>query len=394
MRLRKSNLRAVIRPTILSLSSALLLMACEEDPMAPVPTVTGIVTSSATGDPVTGAEVRIGTAAVTTGADGRFELTDLPAGAATLSCTATGFVDFEVAITVTAASSTQDIGLTRIELFEFGDFALYVPASVSTVRGLLIALGGPNTRAFATGGPFGAPIPELEASLQELGQAFRTMAAAHGLALLGTSHFGPAALENSPDSDELLRDAVQTAAATSGRLELPTAPLLVYGMSGGGPQASGFTVRNPERVAGLFLTGPAAVSSVLSGDALRVPTYMILAELDAFVDNAALTSAFEANRDAGALWALVEEPDVPHHSLTPARRQVILNWMSTILDLRLPTAPSEPLREIAENVAWLGDRGTGVVAPFATFPGDRALASWLPSQTTAEEWKAFARFEP
>ncbi len=381
------SLRALIRPAIVSLFVGLLVPACDDAraPLELVPAVTGTVTNSATGGHVAGAEVRIGDASATTGVDGRFELSDLTTGTATLRCTAPGFVDFEVDITVTSGSVTRDIGLARIELFEFSDYALYVPASVDAPRGLLLALGGPDTRGFSTMGPLGAPIPEVEASLQDLGQAFRALAATHGLAVLGTSL---AAMSNSPDSDQLLLDAVQTAAGMSGHPELATAPMLLYGISSGAPQASGFTARSPERVAGLFLKVPVGVASLTSGNTLRVPTYMVLAELDTFVNKAALTAAFEANRGAGALWALAEEPAVRHHSLTPAQREVTINWMRTVLDLRLPAAPPEPLREIAENSGWLGDRVTGEVGPWANYPGDRALASWLPSQATGEQWEA------
>ncbi len=385
------NLRAIIRPVILSLFAALLPVACDggkdviAPPPPPAPAVAGTVNSSATGNPVAGAEVRIGAAVDTTDAAGRFRLTDLTQGAATLRCTANSFVGFETAITVTSGSVTHDIGLTRLEVFEFDKFAVYVPAGIDDVRGVILALGGPDTRAFATGKPFGAP-PPVEPLLQALGQEFRTLASTSGLAVLGTSH---SAMANGPDSDQLLVDAVAIAAAMSGRPELAIVPVLVYGISGGAPQASGFTARNPESVAGLFLKVPSAVSSVTSGAASRVPTYMVLAELDAFVNNAALTAAFEGNRRAGALWALALERGVPHHSLTPAQRQVTINWISTILELRVPANSSDPLREIAETSGWLGNRATAEVAPWATYQGDRALASWFPSQATAKEWQAF-----
>ena len=97
--------------------------------------MTGTVTSAATGDPVAEAEVRIGGATTTTGVDGHFELIDLTPGAATLLCTARGFEDFETDITVADGSVAQDIGLTRIEMLDFGDFALYVPASVAPPGG-------------------------------------------------------------------------------------------------------------------------------------------------------------------------------------------------------------------------------------------------------------------
>jgi len=295
--------------------------------------------------------------------------------------------DSQIVSTRTVSGTVDhDTRPTRREVFELDDFALYVPAEVATARGLILALGGPDTRAFVTGVPTGAPSPELEASLQTLGQELRRLAASHGLAVLGTSQ---RALPDSSDSDRLLLEAVQTAAAESGRPELAGASVLLYGISGGGPQASSFAARNPERTAGLLLNGPAAVTSVTGGSALLVPTYMLLAELDTIVDNAELTKAFDSSRRAGALWGLAVEPQLPHHSLSPAERRVTVNWIRTILELRLPAGSSEPLREIDAASGWLGDRSTGKATPWATYRGDRESASWLPSQATAEDWESF-----
>ncbi len=337
-----SNLWAVLLS-----AAALLPLACDRgsEPIGPAPTVTDMVTNSTDGNH------------------------DLDPGEATLRCS-----DGDV---------NQEDGLTRVEVFEFGNFALYVPARVATTRGLMLALGGPDTRGFVTGKPLGAPIPAVEASLQTLGQEFRMMASTCGLAILGVR----SAMANGPASDQLLFDAVQTAAALSAHPELPTAPVLVYGISGGAPQASGFVARNPARVAGLFLKVPAGVSSLTNGDALGVPTYVVQAELDAFVNNAAVTATFEGNRGAGALWARAMERGVPHHSLTPLQRQVTINWMSTILSLRLPVRLSHPLREIAEARGWLGNLTTGDAVRWAAYRGDRTLASWLPSKSTANEWE-------
>jgi hypothetical protein len=288
-------------------------------------------------------------------------------------------------VTGRVTSSTE----AAVEVFEFGDFALYVPAGVAAPRGLLLALGGPDTRGFVTGKPLGAPFPAVEASLQVLGQELRTLASTSGLAILGRQ----GAMKNEAASDQLLFDAIQTGAVTSGQPELPTVPVLVYGISGGAPQASGFTARNPQRVAGLFLKVPAGVSS-LSGDALRVPTYIVQAELDAFVNNVEITAAFAGNRGAGALWGRAMERGVPHHSLSALQRQVTINWMSTILSRRLPVRPSDPLRGIDETSGWLGDLATGETKRWAAYKGDRAAASWLPSNQTAKEWEIFVSAAP
>jgi hypothetical protein len=57
----------------------------------------------------------------------------------------------------------------------------------------------------------------------------------------------------------------------------------VYGISGGTPQAIGFTARNPERVGALLLKVTAPPERLNSAETLAVPSYMILAEQDQFM---------------------------------------------------------------------------------------------------------------
>ena len=386
---RRGNWIALIALVAVSLASA----GCGDggdDVTAPppivVPSVSGTVRSAATSEPVADAQVTLGDRIVTTGADGRFEFAQATPGSAVLRCVVTGFEDFEADITIPQEGLDHDIALSRIELFEFGDFALFVPATVSSVRGILVTLGGPDTRGFASESTFGAPVPETEAALQELGADFRILAAQRGLAVLGTSL---SALSDGDSSDEVLRLAIDQAAALSGRPELSDSPLLVYGISGGGPEASGLTARNPERVAGLFLRVPESAESVTDGPVLEVPTYMVLAELDAFVDNDALEATFLGNRAAGALWALAMERGVIHFALTPAQRALTINWMSEILTLRLGAEGTSSLRSINPILGWLGDPVSGYVATWTDYLGDRASASWFPSAESGSEWSAF-----
>jgi dienelactone hydrolase len=285
--------------------------------------------------------------------------------------------------TVSAPVFEANLSAQEATDIQFGDFALHVPANVSDVRGILVALGGPDTRGFALGTPFGAP-PAVEASLQELGAMFRDLAAERGLAILGSGRGGARRYPNEPASDQLLVEGIAQAATLTGRAELLNAPLLLYGMSGGGPQATGFTERNPERVAALFLKVP-QTAGPLTGQALRVPAYMVLAELDAFVDNTMLTATFAAHRAGGAPWAMALEPGVPHHSLSPAQRELTVDWMRAIL----PLGSAGPFRQNPPQVGWLGDPATGQIAPARTFAGDRSAASWFPTRPLAVQWAAF-----
>jgi hypothetical protein len=280
-----------------------------------------------------------------------------------------------------ATVSGANLSAQEATNIQFGDFALHVPANVNHVRGILLALGGPNTQGFALGTPFGAPLPATEASLQELGAMFRDLAAKRGLAILGSRRSG---YPNFPATDQLLLDAIAEAAALTGRSDLLDAPILLYGMSGGGNQAWGFTQRNPERVAALFLRVP-QTAGPLTGQALHVPAYMVLGELDVNVDNAMLIATFEAHRAAGAPWAMAVEPGVPHFVLTPAQREVTVDWMKAIL----PLGNAGPFSQNSPQVGWLGDPTTGEIAPVQTFAGDRSTASWFPTRPLATQWAAF-----
>jgi hypothetical protein len=85
----------------------------------------------------------------------------------------------------------------------------------------------------------------------------------------------------------------------------------------------------------------------LTGQALSVPAYMVLAELDAFVNNTMLRATFEAHRAAGAPWAMALEPDVPHHSLSPEQRELTVDWMRAILPLGTPARSARTRRRSA-----------------------------------------------
>jgi hypothetical protein len=264
------------------------------------------------------------------------------------------------------------------ERFEFGDFALYVPSDVSKIRGVFLALGGPDTRAFFSDGLFGAPNPELEASLHVLGQELRKLAADEGLAMLGTSQ---AMMANGLVSDDLILKTIGEASRKTGHPELATAPLIIYGISGGTPEAIGFTIRNPKRVGALLLKVTAIPERLKTAETLSIPTLIVLAEFDTFTDNKEVIAVFKANREAGALWALAVEPDVPHHSLTPCHRAIVINWLREITELRFT-------KSVTESSGWLADPTNGV-ASWANFKGDRKSANWFPSKATAEEWFAF-----
>jgi Dienelactone hydrolase and related enzymes len=381
--------RPGVSPGFLFLAALVLATACGDETgvTSPRPTMLGVVQNASTNTPVVGAQVTVGSSVDTTDQMGRYAFTHLEPGATKLKVNATGFDSVSVDVTVTTGEVVQNVQLTRKELFDLGDFSVYIPESVDDVSAVLVALGGPDTRGFSSATSFGAPMPEVEASLQAFGQQLRTMARFQNLAVIGTSK---TAIDNSAAGDKIILDALAAAAKQSGRPEIANAPVLMYGLSSGGPEASGFATRHPARLAGLFLKAPLSVELLTTEAARSIPTFVVLAELDAFVDNSAIKAAFQANRKAGALWALAMEAGVPHQFFTSAQQELTSNWMYTTLNARALN-DEWGITAYPETSGWLGDHATGEIAAWKDYPGDRNTASWFPSGAVAENWRAFRK---
>ena len=276
-------------------------------------------------------------------------------------------------------------------VYQLGEFALYLPAAADGPRAVIVALGGPNTKGFVTGEPFGAPVPAVEAALQAYGQSVRQFAEEHRVAILGVSRFGPTSLPDGVESDQLILDALRAGAEASGTAGLADLPILLYGISGGSPEASGFATRHPGQVAGLFLKVPIEAPTMTTELQRQVPVFIVLAEFDAFVDNAAMQAAFAANRANGAPWAIAMEPGVPHHAITPVHQGATLAWMDAVLGRRL-AGGSGLIRNTVQQSGWLGDLSTGRISPWGAYSGDRSAANWLPTKEAAEHWRALSGF--
>ena len=107
-----------------------LVAACDEsDPggLTPTASVSGVVTAAA-GAVIDGASVRIGSATATTGADGRFQLANLPVGSATIVTSAPGFDPRSESVSLNAGANAHDVVLT--------------PQPTATVSGVVRAATG------------------------------------------------------------------------------------------------------------------------------------------------------------------------------------------------------------------------------------------------------------
>ncbi|HEX8700480.1 MAG TPA: carboxypeptidase regulatory-like domain-containing protein, partial [Myxococcaceae bacterium] len=80
--------------------------------LTPAPTIVSGIVSAATGAVIEGASVSIGSATATTGADGRYELRNLPVGSATIITSAPGFDRRSELVRLLAGPNTHDVVLT------------------------------------------------------------------------------------------------------------------------------------------------------------------------------------------------------------------------------------------------------------------------------------------
>lgn len=128
-----------------ALVTSIFMAACGEGgtPGGPTATVSGVVTS-ATGAVVQGASVGIGSATATTGADGRFELQNLPVGSATIVTTAPGFASRSQSLSLVEGANTHDVVL--IPTGEWGTRAGLLAANsefaLAEANGKIYVLGG------------------------------------------------------------------------------------------------------------------------------------------------------------------------------------------------------------------------------------------------------------
>jgi Carboxypeptidase regulatory-like domain len=367
----------------------LLLAACGDssgpDGGGAGATVSGTVRAASSLAALADATVSVGARQATSDANGRFELTEVPIGAATIRAERPGYFPAEEAVTITAGANSHDFALTPQEIYVSGSNAAYVPAGVGPVRGAIVVLGGPVTSGFVTGERIApANNPDLEVSLQALGASLRALARSKHMALLGSSITG---MGNSATSDNALFAALGIAAQLSRRAEIAEAPVLMFGLSAGGPEAAGLVSRHPDRAIGLLERVPVGVTALTAPAALAVPTFVMQAQLDVVVDNAAVRTTFSGNRALGGLWALAVEPGVGHSEASGRGNAAVISWISEALAFRLPATSGDPLIGLAQSSGWLGNQATFEIAAWADYPDDRTAASWLLSQPAAVSWK-------
>ena len=139
-------------PTLaIALVTSIFVAACGESDLSSstaTATVSGVV-SATTGAVVEGASVNIGSATATTGADGRFELQNLPVGSSTITTSAPGFDSRSESVTLTAGMNAHDVVLTPQTATVSG--VVRAAGTGAVIEGALVRIGSATATTGADG---------------------------------------------------------------------------------------------------------------------------------------------------------------------------------------------------------------------------------------------------
>lgn len=353
-------------------------------------TVSGVV-KAATGAVVEGATVSIGSAAATTGADGRFELRNLPAGGATIMTSAPRFEARSESVSLVAGTNAHDVVLTHQTIFTYQNVLAYLPPGRAEYRAAIVFL--PGLRDPATGNDLdsrGLVRGTSDAACGiwcppgEKAEVRRRALELSGgnVALIGTTTL----IDNAASYETLLR-ALSELGAQSLHPELASIPIFFVGHSMGGCTAYGFSRVHGARVAGFMTMKGGCHNTGAPAAAAAVPGYFLIGSLDEQFRRGNITAAFEAGRAAGAPWAISIDA-FGHGPILDF--DLMFDLIGAVLAARLPATAGAPLRAMTETAGWLGDRSTGAISTYACYGSTRSSASRLPTRETALDWQRMA----
>jgi hypothetical protein len=357
---------------------------------APPATLSGVV-RAATGAVIQGASVSIGSATATTGADGRFELQNVRAGAATITTSAPRFDPRVESISLNEGANVRDVVLEHQTLFTYQNLVAHLPTGIAEYRAAIVFL--PGLRDPATGNPLDSRAlvrgtSELQCSIwclaaerTEVRRRARELAGGN-VALIGTT-----TLEDNSASYATLLQALSQFGTQSQHPELASIPIFFVGHSMGGCTAYGFTRAHAARVAGFVTMKGGCHNPGPAGAASTVPGFFLIGRVDEPHRTANITPVFEAGRAAGAPWSLSIDA-FGHGPIIDF--DLMFDWIDAVLAARLPATAGGPLRPMTETAGWLGNRSTGAISTYACYSSTRSSASWLPSQATALGWQRMA----
>jgi pimeloyl-ACP methyl ester carboxylesterase len=205
----------------------------------------------------------------------------------------------------------------------------------------------------------------------------------------------------------LLTEKLKEFGKKSKHPELNHAPLFLAGHSNGTGFSAVFAAMESARVWAWVSMRPGTTLQVMQPGAAQVPGMVMFGEDDPYLvkpsknENFAVVEAMR--RDHAALWHFVVEPKTGHG---PGAKSwpLVFSFLRHTWAARVP-ADADPRKGPVSLAALRPESGhlgknwdavaggylTLTTAPFASFTGDKEIASWLVNAAYAADWQAFQR---
>jgi pimeloyl-ACP methyl ester carboxylesterase len=160
--------------------------------------------------------------------------------------------------------------------------------------------------------------------------------------------------------------------------------MVLWGMSAGGQFNYEFAAWKPDRVIAYVVNkGGIYYSALVPRAARNVPALLFVGDKDLAFRTNTIVGLFAVNRRAGALWALVTEPDTAH--AVGRSRDLGAMFFADVLALRLASGPLTPVDAAA---GFIGDLTAATFQPAAGAAPPAVPTAWLPTERIARAWQA------
>lgn len=184
--------------------------------------------------------------------------------------------------------------------------------------------------------------------------------------------------------------ALETFARDSRRPELASLPWFACGHSAGGQWAYGLANVYPERTAAFAAIKGGVYETRFDPQSRAVPGLFIIGENDETFRAVAITTLFERERQAGALWAVAWEADSGHELGRGA--ELARAWFHEVAKLRLTQSRPSTLTPVPRERGLLGRRSDYSLHDTILAPADNPVRTvWLPGPISAKLWRDLGR---
>ena len=269
--------------------------------------------------------------------------------------------------------------------FDRAKYSIFIPDSVASIRAIFVHQHGCTMEG--TGYP-----TAYDVQYQEFAKKWH-------LAILGPDIYPKTGgdchqwIDPENGSSSALFAALDSFGQSTGQAELKTAPLLLWGHSGGGYWALDMLREFPERILAVVSYSAAfAPNWSFPTQAAKVPVLLRHAgsgDINAEWAKVWLTAVqtFNTLRKMDGYASIAHNLNQTHNF--SYIRYMTIPFFDAVLSQRLPLEGSSILRDMDNSKAWLGDTLTNKIYKLSTYAEKNTSMSWLPDSLCAEKWREF-----